>query len=227
MAINKRCYKQFCGVARALDLLGERWTLLIVRDLLLGPWRYTDLMARLPGVTTNLLAARLKEMEDAGLVSKFPQASVGSPHVYELTDLGRQLEPVILSLASFGMKLLMSGPKEGDQVDIGRALLSLKLRCRNQDAGMVTLRFYSNASETPSTYYQIKYAAGYVDVHHGKVWQSEVEIAISRANMTALLFRNGDAGLMERQSEITVEGHKQQWFAFLDNFGLKGGSRGE
>ena len=79
----------------------------------------------------------------------------------------------------------------------------------------------------PSTYYQIKYVAGYVDVHYGRVWQSEVEIAISQTNMTALLFRNGDARLMERQGEIAVEGHKQQWFAFLDNFGLKGSSRGK
>ena len=66
MASSKRCYKQFCGVARALDVLGERWTLLIARDLLLGSWRYTDLMARLPGITTNLLAERLREMEANG-----------------------------------------------------------------------------------------------------------------------------------------------------------------
>ena len=83
MASSKRCYKQFCGVARALDVLGERWTLLIARDLLLGSWRYTDLMARLPGITTNLLAGRLRDMEANGLIRKYQQASVGSPHVYE------------------------------------------------------------------------------------------------------------------------------------------------
>lgn len=221
MANNKRCYKQFCGVARALDVVGERWMLLIVRDLLLGPWRYTDLMARLPGVTTNLLAERLKEMEGVGIVSKSPQASVGSPHVYELTDLGRQLESVILALGSFGMNLMTNGPQAGDQIDIGRALLSLKRRCRGQGVGLVTLRFGSGANETQTFYYQVKYNPGYVDLRHGRVWQSEVEVAISAPSMAALLFRGGDAGLMERQSEISVLGNRKEWLAFLDNFGLK------
>lgn len=221
MAINKRCYKQFCSIARALDVLGERWTLLIARDLLLGPWRYTDLMARLPGVTTNLLAARLREMETNDLVTKVPQASVGSPHVYELTPLGRQLEPVILSLATFGMNLMATGPQEGDQVDIGRALLSFKLRCRNKGVGLVTLRLGPLIDAAPPIYYQVKYSTGYVDVHHGKSWQSEVEIALSIANMATLLFRQGDAGSMEKHGEIIVSGHRKQWLAFLDNFGLK------
>ena len=202
-------------------MLGERWTLLIVRDLLLGPWRYTDLMVRLPGVTTNLLAERLKEMEIAGLVSKSPQASVGSPHVYELTKFGRQLEPVILSLASFGMNLMVNGPQEGDQIDIGRALLSLKRRGHNQAAGSITLRFDIVTNEAPTTYYQVKYTADYIDLRHGRTWQSEVEIGISRANMAALLFRDGDAGLMEKLGEIAVDGNRQHWLTFLDNFGLK------
>ncbi len=221
MAINKRCYKQYCGVARALDVLGERWTLLIVRDLLLGPWRYTDLKARLPGITTNLLAERLKEMEISGLLNKSPQASLGSPHVYELTQLGRQLEPVVLSLACFGANLMTTGPRKGDQIDIGRALLSLKLRPHIPGAGLITLRFDSIANKAPTTHYQVKYSTDYVDVRHGRAWKSEVEIGISLSNMAALLFRQGDVGLMEKMSEIAVDGDRQHWLAFLDSFGLK------
>ena len=67
---RRRSYQQFCGVARTLDVVGERWTLLIVRNLLLGPRRYSDLLAELPGITTNLLAKRLKEMEEADLIAK-------------------------------------------------------------------------------------------------------------------------------------------------------------
>jgi DNA-binding HxlR family transcriptional regulator len=221
MTDKKRSYKQFCSVARAMDVLGERWTLLIVRDLLLGPWRYSDFLARLPGITTNLLADRLRDMEANGLIQKFQQASVGSPHVYELTELGWKLEPVILSLASFGQTLLASGPKKGDQADIGRALLSLKLRCRNLGVGLVTLRFDATAADGPPLYYQVKYSAGYVDVRHGKPWQSEVEIALSAPTMTGLLFRQSDAGLLEKRGEIVVSGSRPQWRVFLKNFGLK------
>ncbi len=220
MTCKKRSYKQFCSVARAMDVLGERWTLLIVRDLLLGPWRYSDFLARLPGITTNLLAERLKDMEANGLIQKSQQTSVGSPHVYELTELGRKLESVILSLATFGMTLLVTGPQEGDQFDIGRALLSLKLRCRNLGVGLVTICFYSPAAEDLPLYYQVKYSAGYVDIRHGKPWQSEVEIALSTPTMTGLLFRQSDAGLLEMRGEITVSGSKPQWQEFLNNFGL-------
>ena len=221
VASKKRCYKQYCGVARALDVLGERWTLLIVRDLLLGPWRYTDLKARLPGITTNLLAERLKEMEISGLLTKSPQASVGSPHVYELTQLGRQLEPVVLSLASFGAHFMASGPQKGEQIDIGRALLSLKLRPHIPGSGLITLRFDSIANNALTTHYQIKYTTDYVHVRHGGAWESEVEIKISRSHMAALLFRQGDVGLMEKIGEIVVKGNRQHWLAFLDNFGFK------
>ncbi|MBC7173009.1 MAG: helix-turn-helix transcriptional regulator, partial [Polyangiaceae bacterium] len=67
---ERRSYHQYCGLARALDLVGERWTLLIVRDLLLGPRRYSDLLRGLPGVTTNLLAKRLRELQGAGILER-------------------------------------------------------------------------------------------------------------------------------------------------------------
>ena len=221
MTGKKRSYKQFCSVARAMDVLGERWTLLIVRDLLLGSWRYSDFLSRLPGITTNLLAERLKDMEANGIIQKLQQASVGSPHVYELTELGWKLEPVILSLASFGQSLLVSGPKKGEQLDIGRALLSLKLRCRNPGVGLLTLRVDPVAMNDSPLYYQVKYSAGYADIHHGKAWHSDVEIALNTATMAGLLFRQGDAGRLEKRGEIAVAGSRPQWLAFLKNFGLE------
>ena len=84
---QRRSYDQFCAVARALDHVSERWTLLIVRNLMLGPRRYSDLMAELPGITTNLLAARLKAMEASGVVAR----EEGPPSRYALTPLGTTL----------------------------------------------------------------------------------------------------------------------------------------
>ena len=113
---EKRSYDQFCSLARALDRLGERWTLLIVRNLLLGPRRYSDLLGELPGITTNLLAARLKGMESGGLVAR-RQAAVGTT-VYELTPLGAALEPAIMELGRWGGRF-MDAPKKTDTVNIG------------------------------------------------------------------------------------------------------------
>ena len=121
-------YKQFCGVALALDVLGERWTLLIVRDLMLGPRRYSDLHRSLAGITTNLLAARLKMMEAEGLVEKRSPES-GHGHVYALTREGRSLEALVLALGAFGARYMKS-PRPDDAMDPRWAMLSLKRRYR-------------------------------------------------------------------------------------------------
>ena len=97
-----RTYGDRCGVARALDLVGERWALLVVRELLLGPKRFTDLRAGLPQVGPDVLSQRLRELEAAGLVSRRTLAPPSAARVYELTERGRELEPVILELGRFG-----------------------------------------------------------------------------------------------------------------------------
>jgi DNA-binding HxlR family transcriptional regulator len=119
---RRRSYQQFCGLARALDLVGERWTLLLVRELLLGPRRYSDLLGSLPGLTTNLLAARLQAMEAEGFIRNTDAG-------YELTLVGAALEPVIMELARFGGRFLGT-PKRGDRLDLSWGLLSLKRRYR-------------------------------------------------------------------------------------------------
>ncbi|MFC9706171.1 winged helix-turn-helix transcriptional regulator [Streptomyces sp. NPDC056943] len=99
---RRRSYDQHCAAARALDLVGDRWTLLVVRELLAGPRRYTDLHADLPGVSTDMLAGRLKDMEGAGLVTRRRLPPPASASVYELTPRGRDLLPVLRSLAAWG-----------------------------------------------------------------------------------------------------------------------------
>ena len=112
--MGKRSYDQHCTVARALDVLGERWTLLLVRELLTGPKRFKDLLEGLPGIGTNLLAARLKALEEHGVVRRGTLPPPAGSCVYELTGLGRGLEPVVVALSRWGSRLIEK-PRDGDE----------------------------------------------------------------------------------------------------------------
>jgi DNA-binding HxlR family transcriptional regulator len=104
--MSRRSYDQYCAVARALDAVGERWSLLIVRELLGGPRRYTDLHADLPGLSTDILATRLKQLEADGLVLRRKLERPANAVVYELTEQGVTLRQVVLTLAEWGTGLL-------------------------------------------------------------------------------------------------------------------------
>jgi DNA-binding HxlR family transcriptional regulator len=111
--VSKR-YDQYCPIAHALDLVGERWALLIVRELLFGPQRYTDLAAKLPGCGTNILAGRLKDLEAGGVVAKRRLPPPAASQVYELTAYGAALKPVIRELAVWGIRSLGPPDFEGE-----------------------------------------------------------------------------------------------------------------
>ncbi|WP_369215596.1 winged helix-turn-helix transcriptional regulator, partial [Streptomyces flavofungini] len=112
-ARSRRSYDQYCAVARGLDSVGDRWTLLIVRELLAGPRRYTDLHADLPGVSTDVLASRLKDMEQQGLVTRRRLPPPAAASVYELTARGQELLPVLRALAAWGTPALAErGPTD-------------------------------------------------------------------------------------------------------------------
>src|SRR6478736_3892101 len=100
--VRRRSYDQFCAGARALDAVGDRWTLLIVRELLAGPRRYTDLHTDLPGVSTDVLASRLRDMERDGLATRRRLPPPGAAYVYELTARGSALLPVLQALGAWG-----------------------------------------------------------------------------------------------------------------------------
>ncbi|MEV2222867.1 helix-turn-helix domain-containing protein [Nocardia vinacea] len=100
----KRSYHDACGAARALDLVGERWTLLVVRELLLGPKRFTDLRAGLPGISPNVLSQRLEELVQIGVVHKRKLPPPVGAAVYDLTDWGRELDSVIMALNRWGAR---------------------------------------------------------------------------------------------------------------------------
>jgi DNA-binding HxlR family transcriptional regulator/putative sterol carrier protein len=111
---RRRSYDQYCAVARGLDVIGERWTLLIVRDLLLGPKRYKDLLEGLPGIGTNLLADRLHEMERLRLVERTVLPPPAGSTVYRLTQAGEALEAAVFAIGRWGARYLLGGPRKTD-----------------------------------------------------------------------------------------------------------------
>ena len=131
--MSKRSYNQYCAIARALDVVGERWTLLLVRELLTGPKRFKDLLDGLPGIGTNLLAERLKDLEGNGLLRRTTLPPPAGSAVYELTDRGRSLEPVTMSLSRWGTELL-GVPREEDYFRPGWLVLAMKSTFRPEEA---------------------------------------------------------------------------------------------
>jgi DNA-binding HxlR family transcriptional regulator len=123
--MGRRSYDQYCTVARALDVLGERWTLLLVRELLTGPKRFKDLLGGLPGIGTNLLTGRLKALEEEGIACRATLPPPAGSRVYELTELGRALEPVVVELSRWGASLL-GAPREEENLRAGWAAVALR-----------------------------------------------------------------------------------------------------
>src|ERR1043166_7871758 len=99
-----RSYGDACGIARALDVVGERWALLVVRELLLGPQRFSDLRRALPGASSNMLTDRLRELEGHDVVRRRRLPPPAASVVYQLTETGRELEPIVLALGGWGLR---------------------------------------------------------------------------------------------------------------------------
>jgi DNA-binding HxlR family transcriptional regulator len=128
MASGARTYGQMCPIARSLDVLGERWSLLIVRELLLGPKRFKDLLGELPAMGTNRLSDRLKSLEADGVIAKTTLPPPGEAHVYVLTDLGEGLRQPVISLAQWGAGLPLD---ERLDPSTARGVLLALVRCAN------------------------------------------------------------------------------------------------
>ncbi|MFC5064541.1 winged helix-turn-helix transcriptional regulator [Actinomycetospora atypica] len=134
-----REYGQYDGITRAMELVGERWALLIVRDLLVGPRRYGELAAGLPRIPSNVLAARLKELQAAGVLRRAPRSRVV---IYELTPYGRELEPVVLALGAWGFKA-MGDPREEQILSPDAMTISLRTAFRPQVAATLPATAYA------------------------------------------------------------------------------------
>ncbi len=145
--MKRRDYAQYCGLARALELVGERWALLIVRDLTIRPRRYTDLQEGLRGIPTNVLSTRLKELEAAGIVERQVAPAPQRGVVYTLTEVGHGLEPSLIALGRWGASQL-GEPQPGYVVTPDGAVLNLRAAFQPAEAAGVTASWEIRLGET-------------------------------------------------------------------------------
>jgi len=137
--MSKRTYNQFCPVAYSLDIVGDRWTLLMVRELMLGPRRFTDLQRGLPGMGTNLLAQRLKDLEASGVIQQTKLPPPAATNVYELTEYGASLREVMASLTRWGLHLLHTAPFDDAFLGVVPAVMSLGVMYNRDSAQPMTV----------------------------------------------------------------------------------------
>ena len=203
--ISERSYNQFCGVARALDLIGERWALLVVRELALGPKRFTDLRRGLPGIATNVLSVRLRQMERDGVVTRRLLPPPAPAQIYELTELGRELVPIMLALGRWGASTM--GQRSPDQ-SIRGEWLALALRAFFDPEAALDLRA-TIALELDGAPFTLRVEEGLLDVVPGK--DEVFDLAISTDTQLLLQFlagapvsvpAEGDRELLERLPEL-------------------------
>ncbi len=194
-----KSYQQHCGLARALDVVGGRWTLLIVRELLLGPRRYSELLENLHGMTTNLLASRLKAMRDDGLIEKSEQA-------YRLTDRGRELEAVVLALGAWGQPLL-STRKKGHRRNVDWAMISLKRRYDRSLNCCVEIRVENKL-------YTLNCCPEKLDVTIGRAAAPELLVTLTEEEFFSFFI------LRNSTSEPTVLGDADLWKKFREAFAV-------
>jgi DNA-binding HxlR family transcriptional regulator len=183
---RRRSYNQYCGLAKSLDVVGERWTLLIVRNLLLGPLRYSDLLRGLPGITTNLLAKRLREMEEFGLIERVRGASADGGHAYRLTALGAGLEPVVHALGGWAW-MWMESPGKHERRSIEWLLVALRRRYR----GGAMLRVELVADDVP---YRMMLSKRRAEIMRGEVPSPDLTIRGTGATMSDLFLKRKPGG---------------------------------
>lgn len=214
----RRSYDQYCGLARALDVVGERWTLLIVRNLLLGPLRYTELLRGLPGITTNLLAKRLQEMEAEGLIERTGEGlSPEGASAYRLTGLGQALEPAVHALGAWGWHR-MGKPRPRDRRSIEWLLVALRRRYR----GDATMSAELIADGRP---YRITLRGERAEIGRGMLPEPDVRVRGSGVDISRLFLEGVPRDGVP--SPLEVEGGTARLRALVNAFGRSDAGPGQ
>jgi DNA-binding HxlR family transcriptional regulator len=214
MAI-KRTYRDRCGVARALDLVGERWALLVVRELLLGPKRFTDLRAGLPHVAADVLSQRLRELERAGVVRRRKLDPPAGSRVYELTDWGYELEPVVLALGRWGSRAPF--PPGDPQIGVDSAILALKTLFAPSAADGLSASYELRLGQHR---FHARVAGGRLEVVRGEAPEPDATIETDPATLSAVLWHGRRLAEALRSKDIKIEGSRPAVKRFLKLFPL-------
>jgi DNA-binding HxlR family transcriptional regulator len=196
-----RTYNDPCGVARALDLVGERWALLIVRELLLGPKRFTDLRAGLPGIGPDVLSQRLRELERAGVLHRRKLAPPAGSRVYELTDWGRDLEPVVLGLGRWGSRAPF--PPGDSELGPDAFVLALKTLFDATAAAGLDASYELRLGEHS---YDARIAHGRFEVHRGTAAAPDATIDTDPATLSGVLWHGRPLSVELRSGGVRIDG---------------------
>ncbi|GHH77694.1 HxlR family transcriptional regulator [Kitasatospora indigofera] len=175
--MEQRTYNQYCATARTLDLVGERWTLLLIRELLTGPKRYGDLQASLRGLGTGLLAARLKHLEREGLAHRVVLPPPARTPAYALTEAGEELGPAILQLARWGLKWALGERREDETFHPGWAVLGLRA-CFDPEAAAGLNAVYE--FRVDDELFHARIDGGAVEALHGPAQHPDATVTISQ-----------------------------------------------
>jgi DNA-binding HxlR family transcriptional regulator/putative sterol carrier protein len=220
---RRRGYGQYCAVASALDVVGERWTLLIVRDLFLGPKRYTDLRAGLPGIATDLLTARLRTLEGAGLVHRRTLPKPAPATVYELTDRGRLLGPALGALAQVGFAFL---DEPGDDTHMPPERLVLALRAAFVATAVPDHRATYQLELDDEAFY-LAVDGDDIAVAPGSAPHPTLTLGTRPVTLTRLLRGTTDPDDAIASGDLRLQGSRSSLDDFLAAFALRAAKRGE
>jgi len=212
---KRRSYDDGCAAAHALDLVGERWALLVVRELLLGPKRFTDLRAGIPHVSPNVLAQRLRELEGAGVVRRRKLPPPAASRVYELSDWGLELEPVIISLGRWGARSPLL-PREAE-LGVDSLILSLRTMFDGRAAEGLEASYELRLGEES---FRAVVAEGRLEVERGNMERPDALIETDAGTLGALVYGGRELTEALRSGDIKIEGDELAVERFLTLFSL-------
>ena len=215
MATTKRTYGDRCGVARALDMVGERWALLVVRELLLGPKRFTDLRAGLPHVGPDVLAQRLRELEQAEIVRRATLPPPAGSRVYELTERGRQLEEVVVALGRFGS--VAPFPPGDAQIGVDAVVIALKSLFDAAAADGLSASYELRLGEQR---FALDVADGRLAVERGGAPAADAVIETDPGTLATVLWHGRALDEARRAGEMAIEGDRRAVTRLLRLFPL-------
>jgi DNA-binding HxlR family transcriptional regulator len=201
--VGRRKYDDGCAIAQALDVIGERWALLVVRDLVLGPKRFTDLLAGLHGVSSDVLTQRLRDLSEAGVVRRRRLGPPASSWVYELTEWGAELEEIILGLAHWVHK----SPHMRYDLPLGvdSLMLSLKTRFHPRAADGVEATVGLHLGDA---YFRVRIADGQLDIDRGDLDGTDLILETDQTTLLSLLSPDGSVDDALASGQLRLSGDK-------------------
>jgi DNA-binding HxlR family transcriptional regulator/putative sterol carrier protein len=211
----KRTYEDGCATAHALDLIGERWALLVVRELILGPKRFTDLRAGLPGISPNVLTQRLEELEHAGVLRRRKLPPPAAAWVYELTEWGLQLENVIMALGRWGARspVLL----QGHPLSIDAVILSFRTMFSSDAAAGFKATLELRIGEDR---FRAEIAKGEMHLTRGTAATPDAIIETDANTLVMVAYAGRKFADAVRQGDLKVEGDKVIAKRFLSLYPL-------